>query len=118
MAKKGDKSEFLTIVPIDRKKRAETKARDDAPKHAAVMLSALPPMPEDIRASLVARETWNKVGEQLTKLRRLSLEDIQAFEAYCFWQADFMEATQECARNGLVIQTAYGPAQNPFFSIK
>jgi P27 family predicted phage terminase small subunit len=68
----------------------------DLPDDPVEPLSALPPAPENL--SPVAKEVWQRIGQELFTLRILTSLDLEVFEPFCEAVATFRAARDELRR--------------------
>ena len=64
-----------------------------------------------------ALEEWNRVAPELDRLQLSTVVDYATFLGYCMSFARALEAEEEIAIHGLVLETFYGRVANPAVSI-
>lgn len=97
-----------------------TKEQLEQKEQEEQMLSEFPKLPKTAPKSLnpIARKEYNRIKHSLQLLPIADL-DLGQVVAYCEFYADFVEASQKVAEEGIVIEAVNGDTKiNPSFNAK
>jgi P27 family predicted phage terminase small subunit len=85
------------------------------PKNEAEIPSEIPDPPDHL--SKKAKAEWERIAPELERYGLLTKIDGSALAAYCDYFAQWAEASAEVKKQGMIIQTGFGPQVNPWLRI-
>jgi P27 family predicted phage terminase small subunit len=85
------------------------------PKNEAEIPSEIPDPPDHL--SKKAKAEWERIAPELERYGLLTKIDDSALAAYCDYFAQWAEASAKIKKQGMIIQTGFGPQVNPWLRI-
>lgn len=89
--------------------------RRPLPENEPEIPSEIPDPPQHLNKK--AKEEWGRITPDLERYGLLTKIDGSALGAYCDYYAQWAEASAKIKKDGMIIQTAFGPQINPWLRI-